>query len=349
MLNTPIAVRLSSLAGRSRTDSRSTAKLICLLYQKLSFFYLGSCAWNPICSRVAIVDAAYDREHMRPSAAGTPTFSGHKIISHRRISTVLHAAAAPAAEATELLRSTRDVASGTIRVDSHATEDGSVRITIDCTQVPDPNNLVLHWGVSASSTKPHEWGAPPESIRPPNTSMFGDGRAVRSPIPGHEPLTVSVPVATVQDKDGPATLVGIIVRSQNGQEEEWLHADDGLGDIEAPLRPPPPPPPADVRAQMLAERVASQEAEQDMNLFARYCMVNDALGEAMSDPDPGSAAVILSWLRLSSSRQLNWCAILLPRPFCMRPGGTQSQQCSQVELLPDTKRPSPSVPLYFTG
>eukprot|EP00892_Ulva_mutabilis_P012087 jgi/Ulvmu1/9250/UM005_0350.1 len=240
--------------------------------------------------------------------APTTTAARHRITTASRTATVPHAAAAPPAAATELLTSTRDVASGTISIDSHSLEDGSVTVTIDCTRVPDPNNLVLHWGVSASATRPHEWMPPPEAIRPPNTNMFGDGLAARSPIPGHEPLVVRVPADIVADKGGPQSLVGIIVRSVNGQEEDWLHADDGMGDVEAPLRPPPPPPPAHVRAALLAERVAEQEAGQDMNLFARYCMVNDSIGEAISDPDPGSMAVILAWLRLNASRQLDWYA-----------------------------------------
>jgi hypothetical protein len=117
---------------------------------------------------------------------------------------------------------------------------------------------------------------------------------------------LTFPAEALEEDGGPSTLVAIVVRVAGGSEDVWLHADDGLGDLEAPLRPPPPPPPPGVRAKLLAERVATGEAQEGMNLYSRYCQVHDALGEAMADPGPGSAAVILTWLRLSASRQLSW-------------------------------------------
>jgi hypothetical protein len=72
------------------------------------------------------------------------------------------------------------------------------------------------------------------------------------------------------------------------------------------MRPPPPPPPAGIGAILLAQRSAVEEAGDNMNLYRRYCLVNDALGEAMQDEGPHTMAVLLSWLRLSSSRQLPW-------------------------------------------
>ena len=79
-----------------------------------------------------------------------------------------------------------------------------------------------------------------------------------------------------------------------------------MGDLTAALRPPPPPPPPGVRARTFAAKLAADEAGGSMNLFRRYCMVNDALKEAFTDPGPGSAAVLLAWLRLSANRQLPW-------------------------------------------
>jgi alpha-glucan, water dikinase len=205
----------------------------------------------------------------------------------------------------ELERSSRTVAGGTVTLISAKLPDGSTTVTIDTSQVPDRHGLVLHWGTSPSARRPHEWGAPPDVARPTGSALFGDGLAVRTPIPPDTPLVISFPADTTAGDGAPATLVGIVVRVGRG-EDEWLHAEDGLGDLEAPVRAPPPPPPPAERALTLSRRVAEHEAKGGMNLFARYCLVNETLGEAMADPAPGSAAVILAWLRLSASRQLPW-------------------------------------------
>ena len=76
--------------------------------------------------------------------------------------------------------------------------------------------------------------------------------------------------------------------------------------VQVPLRPPPPPPPPGIAARLLVNRVADEEAGGDMNLFRRYCLVNESLTEAFADTSAGGAAAILAWLRLSSSRQLEW-------------------------------------------
>lgn len=72
------------------------------------------------------------------------------------------------------------------------------------------------------------------------------------------------------------------------------------------MRPPPPPPPPGVGAILLARRSAEAEAGEGMNLFRRYCLVNESIGEAVQDESPHSMATLLAWLRLSSSRQLDW-------------------------------------------
>lgn len=76
------------------------------------------------------------------------------------------------------------------------------------------------------------------------------------------------------------------------------------------MRPPPPPPPPGVGAVLLAQRSAAEEAGDGMNLFRRYCLVNDSLGEAMQDESAHTMGALLAWLRLSSSRQLDWCVHL---------------------------------------
>lgn len=82
------------------------------------------------------------------------------------------------------------------------------------------------------------------------------------------------------------------------------------GDLEAPMKPPPPAPPPGVGGILLAQRSAAEEAGGEMNLFRRYCLVNDSLGEAMQDESPHSMGALLAWLRLSSSRQLDWYVLL---------------------------------------
>lgn len=131
-----------------------------------------------------------------------------------------------AGEAKELFSIERVVGGGSFRIVSMLLPDGSTEVRMDASEVPDNGNLVLHWGVSKTSKKPHEWDAAPEAVRPPGTSMFGDGKATRTPF-NNGSLVIYMPAEFVNMDDGPATLVGIAVRS--GGEEKWLHADDGAG------------------------------------------------------------------------------------------------------------------------
>jgi hypothetical protein len=133
-------------------------------------------------------------------------------------------------EAKELFSIERVVGGGNLRMKSTLLPDGSVQIHVDASEVPDNGNLVLHWGVSKSSKRPHDWDAAPEPVRPQGTSLFGDGKATRTPFNGGS-LVVHVPEEFVSMEDGPATLVGIAVRSNPGSEEKWLHADDGAGAV----------------------------------------------------------------------------------------------------------------------
>ena len=138
------------------------------------------------------------------------------------------AVSSSAGEAKELFFVERVVGGGNFRVKSLLLPDGSTQVHMDASEVPDNGNLVLHWGVSKSSKKPHDWDAAPEPVRPDGTSLFGDGKATRTPFNGGS-LVIHVPEEFVSMDDGPATLVGIAVRSNPGSEEQWLHADDGAG------------------------------------------------------------------------------------------------------------------------
>ena len=228
------------------------------------------------------------------------------------------AAAAPApparkSAAKEIGRTERTAGGGTVTLSSTVASDGSTTVSIDATQLPDGNNLVLHWGVSPADAPPHDWAPAPQSARPQGTTDFGDGIAARSPLGANGgALEIKFPADAFQRDDSPKTLLGILVRSAG--EDDWLHAEDGKGDLSVPLQPPPPPPPPGIRARQFAERVAKDEAKGGFNLFRRYCAVNDSLVEAFSDPGPGSAGVILTWLRLSSNRQLAWCELKLNAP-----------------------------------
>jgi hypothetical protein len=136
-----------------------------------------------------------------------------------------------AGEVKELFSIERVVGGGNFKIKSLLLPDGSTQVHLDASEVPDNGNLVLHWGVSTGAKKPHEWDAAPEPIRPQGTSLFGDGKATRSRFNGGS-LVIHVPAEFVSMEQGPATLVGIAVRSNPGSEEQWLHADDGAG---APL------------------------------------------------------------------------------------------------------------------
>ena len=221
--------------------------------------------------------------------------------------------------AKDLGSSERTVGGGTVRLTSQSQPDGSTVVTLDATQVPNNDNLVLHWGASSANKPPHDWEAPPESMRPHGTTLFDDGKAARSPIGARGgPLRIEVPSSLAKKDGSPATMLGIVVRVAGGAEDEWLHAEDGMGDLTAPLKPPPPPPPPGIRARSFAERCAKEESGGGMNLFRRFCLVSEYIGDAFADPGPGSAGAILAWLRLSNSRQLPWyarcslCGYLLP-------------------------------------
>lgn len=136
--------------------------------------------------------------------------------------------AAVSGETKELFSEERTVGGGNLRMKTVLLPDGSTQVQLDASEVPDNGNLVLHWGVSASAKKPHEWGAAPESVRPQGTNLFGDGKATRTPFNGGS-LVVHVPADVASTEDGPATLVGIALRCNPGSEEQWLHADDGAG------------------------------------------------------------------------------------------------------------------------
>lgn len=139
-------------------------------------------------------------------------------------------AAAPprAAKARELEASTRDVAGGKVHMRSVANGDGTTTVHVDASAVPDTGGLVLHWGVSPAAHPPHDWCAPPEASRPPDSNVFGDGKAVRSRLHDGR-LEVTLPKESLEEDGGPASLVGIIVRSrcahapsQRATGEAWL-------------------------------------------------------------------------------------------------------------------------------
>lgn len=179
-----------------------------------------------------------------------------------------------------------------LRMDSSA--EGDVVVTLECPALAahTPVGLQLHWAVAAESG---EWELPPVEAWPENSSAFGDGIAVRTPLSGDGRLCVRFAGGSGRFE----RLVGIIVAP--GADEEWLHASDGGGDLAVALKPP------DRSGAVISQRAADVECGDGMNLFRRFCMAQEALhGDVILSGSEGAAAALLAWLRLSSTRQLTW-------------------------------------------
>ena len=128
---------------------------------------------------------------------------------------------------------------------------------------------------------------------------FGDGVATRSAFGMDGTLTMRVNVDAADAVDGGVeAIVGIVVLDG----ETWARADDGDVVVWARGRETASGSTLDV-----ALRRASDLEGGDVNLFNRFCAVDDCLDDALAR-GPEGAAAIFAWLRLSALRQLHWYA-----------------------------------------
>jgi len=127
-----------------------------------------------------------------------------------------------------------------------------------------------------------EWCLPPDgAILPGGTKDAGDGKASRTPFGGDGKLVLSFPPGVGEDIE---RVVGIIVRNN----ADWLHAD--VGDLAVPLKTPSSS--GVLKALSIAENMSKQE--NGINLFERFCRINDKLSESQQAGPAGAAAIFAS-------------------------------------------------------
>ena len=129
---------------------------------------------------------------------------------------------------------------------------------------------------------------------------FGDGVAERSAFDDDGRLTLEFDDA-VEGWDSVASIVGIVVRG-----DVWAHAAEGDVVIATREASTAANGGGDAAADALARRVADLESGS-VNLFSRFCMVDDVLDAALAI-GPEGAALVFAWLRLSALKQLHWYA-----------------------------------------
>jgi alpha-glucan,water dikinase len=157
-----------------------------------------------------------------------------------------------------------------------ATDSFTAKIsTLDGASRPD---LVLHWAIN-------DWVLPAQQNWPQGTNQAGD-KAVQTPFaPSNE---VSI---TFSGQKCPSRVVFVLKEG-----EKWMNS--GGGDFVAHLKPP--------SSTELVDKVIEAESEYERwSLFSRFCMASQLLTAASAAGPPGMA-LILTWLRLSSQRQLPW-------------------------------------------
>ena len=163
----------------------------------------------------------------------------------------------------------------------------------------------LHWATRAVDGD-GSWAKAPRGLEARTGSRdFGDGIASRSAFDASGTLTLEMDCSNASEGDveglrNVGSIVGIVVCG-----EFWAHAEDG--DVEMRVRESAAGGGGGAAgAESLARRAAEHEGGS-VNLFTRFCMVDDALDAALAI-GPEGAALVYAWLRLSSLRQLHWYA-----------------------------------------
>ncbi|KAL6770951.1 GWD2 [Auxenochlorella protothecoides x Auxenochlorella symbiontica] len=154
--------------------------------------------------------------------------------------------------------------------------DNTYRVSIVLTDASLHDGL-LHWGIN-------DWEVPPEAVQPPGTREAGD-QAVQTPISGNK-ITLSFPA------DGcPSKVVFVLKKG-----ETWTN--NGGSGYSAFLKPPGVD-------ELHSKIMAAEGTYEHWSLFSRFNMALSIL-EAADAAGAEGMALVATWLRLSTMRQLDW-------------------------------------------
>eukprot|EP00200_Dunaliella_tertiolecta_P010550 CAMPEP_0202370036 /NCGR_PEP_ID=MMETSP1127-20130417/1744_1 /ASSEMBLY_ACC=CAM_ASM_000462 /TAXON_ID=3047 /ORGANISM="Dunaliella tertiolecta, Strain CCMP1320" /LENGTH=1145 /DNA_ID=CAMNT_0048965873 /DNA_START=13 /DNA_END=3450 /DNA_ORIENTATION=- len=146
---------------------------------------------------------------------------------------------------------------------------------------PQPSRpMLLHWGVD-------NWNVPPQSLWPQGTQQAGD-KACQTPFPPSGSIYFSL-----DEESCPSSLSFVLKETE---PENWLN--DGGVDFTVTLKPP--------SIDTLVNQIMDAEGTYThWSLFQRFCMAMETM-DALDAAGPKGMALIFTWLRLSSMRQLDW-------------------------------------------
>lgn len=141
------------------------------------------------------------------------------------------------------------------------------------------NDLRLHWGINT-------WQSPPEGIRPAGTISI-DGKAAQTPFTNG----TSVQIVFPDEGNVPQKIVFVLKEG-----EKWINGSGS--DFTAQIKPP------DV-TDIVSTILEAESSSEHWSLFNRFIMALQVL-EGLDAAGPPGMAMLLTWLRLSGMRQLDW-------------------------------------------
>ncbi|GIM14936.1 hypothetical protein Vretimale_17803 [Volvox reticuliferus] len=156
-------------------------------------------------------------------------------------------------------------------------EDG-FKVTL---QLDTPRGLVLHWALD-------DWTPPMESSWPAGTVRVDD-KACQTSFPADGRLEVKF-----SSDDCPSRLVFVLKQTEGG--EVWFNNSGTNYAVQ--LRAPP--------LQSFVEKVLSAEGTYSHWSLAQRLMLTAEVLDAADATGPEGMALIFTWLRLSSTRVLDW-------------------------------------------
>ncbi|KAK9803518.1 hypothetical protein WJX73_002149 [Symbiochloris irregularis] len=144
----------------------------------------------------------------------------------------------------------------------------------------DPKPAVLHWAVN-------DWNLPPQEHWPAGTNQI-DEKAIQSPFSEGGTLRL-----VFNEASCPRRVVFVLKQTA---PENWIN--NGGGDFSVQIKAP--------GLDDVADKIYTAEGTYThWSLFNRFCLANELL-DAADAVGPEGMALIMVWLRLSTSRQLPW-------------------------------------------
>lgn len=161
-----------------------------------------------------------------------------------------------------------------------------------------PGVLALHWGIARRS--PQEWLQPPESVRPPGTTLWG-GQTTQTPFESHggiNRLELNFP-------EGEAPL-GISFVLKQGADGRWLKHRQGnfYIAIHGSAGRPAPGLGTSGLGEMGDRIIQAETGTGSWTLMHRFNLCYDLLEQAKGNLE--AMALLYVWLRFSAIRQLTW-------------------------------------------